>query len=495
MSVFTQIKQLSKDSLFYGMGSALQKFIGFFLFPIYTRVLSQADFGAQDLVFTASTILTYFLVLGLDSATARHYYDADTEAEKKEILSTWLWFELLLAIPVSILLIIFAAPICGVIFNDASLAPYFQIGVGTLPFSLVASITSMALRLTFQSRTFSIVAASGVLIQGLSAVLLVVMMDMGIAGVFLANLIGFVLRAAMGLIFTHKNFNLSNLTISKSWLSPMIAYGLPLVPASLSIWILNYSNRYFLARLATLADIGLLGVGSKINNILVFIISAFQIAWGPFAFSIINDQKLARHTYAKVLTYFLLVSLTATVGLSVFGREAILILATPDYEASATLVPWLGLGSVAWGVVYIVGIGTGIAKKSYHTTIGTVMAAAVNISLNFILIPRWGILGAVISTAIGHQVSLIYRFIVGQYYFKVHYEYAKVLPLIGSAIIVIILGTSIDQAFPAWDQNILIYKIPICLLFAISIFLFRIVGREEIDLVQKFIKTKFASSS
>jgi O-antigen/teichoic acid export membrane protein len=494
MSVFTQLKQLSKDSLFYGLGNALQKFISFFLFPIYTRVLTQEDFGAQDLVLTASSIITYFLVLGLDSATARHYYDTDDPEEKKSILSTWIWFEVLISIPICFLLIYFAEPICALIFNNSSLAPYFRIGIATLPFTLISSVTSLALRLTFQSKTFSIIAAVGVLVQATAAILMVAILDLGITGVFLANLIAFIFRAILGLLFTYKHFHLTKLTLSFNWLKPMITYGLPLVPASLSLWILNYSNRYFLARLATLSDIGLLGIGNRISSIASFVISAFQIAWGPFAFSLIKDTKLAKDTYAKVLSYFLLVSLFITVGLSLFGREAILILATPDYEKSAVLVPWLSLGSVAWGVVYIVGIGAGIAKKSYHTTISTVIAASINIGLNFLLIPKFGITGAAASTMIGHMAALFYRYFVGQHYFYVDYEFRRIFSLIGISVIFIIIGAFTDQALPVWSPVILLYKLIAFSSYIGSMFIFRIITRQEANLLLGYVTTRFARS-
>ena len=299
MGVSKQLERLSKDSLFYGLGSAIQKFIGFFLFPIYTRARTQADFGAQDLVFTAVTIISYFLILGLDSGTARHYYDTEDSADREQILSTWLWFELLISIPVCTLLIVFAQPVCALIFNDGTLAPFFRLGMATLPFTLVAAVTSLTLRLTFQSKKFGIVSVAGVLVQALAAIYLVAILRIGITGVFLANMIARIFRAVLGIGLTHKHFRL---VLSKSWLQPMLAFGLPLVPASLSLWVLNYSNRYFLTRFATLSDVGLFAVGVRTSSVVTFVISAFQIAWGPFAYSLIKDERLAKGKYSKDMT-------------------------------------------------------------------------------------------------------------------------------------------------------------------------------------------------
>lgn len=489
MGVSKQLKRLSKDTLFYGLGSVLQRFISFFLFPIYTRVLTQAEFGAQDLVSTAITITSYFLILGLDSGTARHYYDAETPADRKKILSTWLWFELFISLPVCILLIVSARPICALIFNDSALAPFFLLGIARLPFSLITKVSTMTLRLTFQSQKFSIISAAGVLVQALAAIYLVAILRMGVTGVFLAYMIASVFRAALGIAFTRKYFGL---VFSKAWLKPMLTFGLPLVPASLSLWVLNYSNRYFLARLATLSDVGLLAVGVRISSIVTLIISAFRIAWGAFAYSLIKDERLAKKTYSRVLTYFLLISLLATVSLTIFAREAVLVLAGPAYELSASLVPWLCYGSIAWGAVYVVGMGYGITKKSYHTTISTVLAAVANTGLNFLLIPRWGITGAAASTMLGNLTALIYSYYTGQRYFSVSYEFRKAFTLIGMATAVIATSVLIDRSWIAWSPEILLYKIPLYAAFGAGLFTFGIISREEVNRVRGYLMTKFA---
>jgi O-antigen/teichoic acid export membrane protein len=480
-----QLIRLGKDSFFYGMGSVLQKFIGFFLFPIYTRLLTQEEFGAQDLIFTAVTITTYFIVLGLDSGTARHYYDVETSIERRKILSTYLWFELLISIPTTLILILYAQPISEIIFKDGSLASFFILAIASLPFTLVSGITLLVLRLTFQSWKFSIVTATGVLVQATASIYLVVSLRMGIQGVFIANLIASAYRAAIGLILTYKNFTF---TISKQWLKPMLMFGIPLVPASLSLWVLNYSNRYFLVRLATLSDIGLLGAATRISSIVVFVISAFRTAWGPFSYSLIKDEALAKATYSKTLTYFLLITLAATSSLSIFAREAVTILATASYLPSTFLIPYLAYSAIIWGAVYIVGMGYGIAKKSYHTTVATVLAAVGNVALNFLLIPPLGILGAAISTLAGNLITLIYSYLVAQRYFYVQYEYRRIIPLIIMSSLSIGTSMYIDNMATTWNLTSFLFKLLIFLTFIGSLFVFKLVGREEINWLRHFLR-------
>ncbi len=121
MNLGEQLGRLSKDTLAFGVGAAIQKFIVFLLFPIYARLLSKEDFGAQDLVTTVVTMVALFLVLGMDSGTVLHYYEAP-ESEQAVLRSTWLWSQVLLSIPVCGALMFFATPICRLLFDRPELA-------------------------------------------------------------------------------------------------------------------------------------------------------------------------------------------------------------------------------------------------------------------------------------------------------------------------------------------------------------------------------------
>jgi O-antigen/teichoic acid export membrane protein len=478
---------LSKDTLFYGVGGVLQKFVGLLLFPIYTRILTPAAYGIQDLVFTSIIIISYFLTLGLDSGTARQYYDTKTEDDKKKVISTFLWIELLVSIPICLILIVSAEPICSTLFQDGSLAPFFRIGISSLPFTLVGSVTLLTLRLTFRPKIFSVVTGATVLVQALTSVYLVVFLQMDVLGVFIAYLITSIFRAAFGLVLTFQQFGL---VISAVWLKRMLAFGVPLVPASLSIWILNYSNRFFLVRLGSLDDVGLISVGTRVASVVLLAITAFRTAWGPFAYSLAEDEDLARSTYSKVLTYYLMVTMPATVGLSVFSRELVLLLSTVEYEAAASVVPFLSLSNTIWGAVVIVAIGYGIAKKSYHTTIAVIMGAVVNIGLNFILIPIWGIVGAAVSTMFGNITALIYSRFAASKYFTVQYDYERIIRLVGISIATIGVSMIIDRFFPVWDPRIALYKIVLIMVSAAFLFASKAVRYDEIKRVVSYIVSR-----
>lgn len=485
------LKRLGKDTIVYGVGAALQTFISFFLFPIYTRLLTKSDFGAQDIVLTTKAMLSLFLVMGLDSAVLIFYYAA-TDKEKESILSTWFWFTLGLSTSVAVLVFIFAEPMSRLIFEDPTLAPYLRIAVVSIPFSQVIGPILLTLRLKFQTGRYVLLSVVGVLSQATAAIIFVVILRLSVTGIFLALLVASLIQAVVGFYLTRDSFRL---TFAFSWLKSLLKVGIPLVPAALSLWVLNYSNRYFLVRYSSLDEIGVLSVALRISGIFLFALSSFQIAWGPFAYSVATDIEAAKSAYAKTLSMFLLLSLTFTVFLSLVAREITILLATNAYEAGASLVPIYCYSSIAWMALYIVGMGTGIAKKTYHTTIAVVLAAIANTVLNFLMIPTAGIVGAAWSTLAGNLVGLVYTYFAGQHYVEVSYERGRIFSLLVQATVVIGLSVWVDQWFVTWQFEILYYKIGIILAYLAALFVSGVVKPEMIRRLIYEIQVGYATLS
>lgn len=489
MSMLVQIKRLTKDTFSYGLSSSLQKLITFFLFPIYARLLTPTDFGIQDVIQTSVYIVTLFLVLGLDSSVMMFYYESQEE-EKPKILSTYLWFEIIVSIPIVLILIFAAKPICGLILNDPKLAPYFQIGIGSVPLALVVGSMLSTLRLTFQTKKFVLMTTVGVILQISFAILFVIVFKWAVKGVLLSILVSYFFQTILGIILTKNSYIFFLSTI---WLKKLLKNGLPLVPAALSFWVMSYANRFFLIEYSTLEDIGLLSIVNRVSSVLMLFLTAFSSAWGPYAYSLAINPTEAKETYGRILTYFTLFSLTAALGLSLFAREVILILATSVYEKGSTIVMATCLSSVIWSAMYIVGMGTGIAKKNHHYTISVVMGAIVNTVFNYLLIPHFGVTGAVYSTLIGNVISLIYIYNAGQQYFRVKYENYKLLFIVLLVIFATVVGIWIDYKFEVWDYLLIIYKLLIFILYFISLIVFKIITRTDILKCYNLIYDKFTS--
>lgn len=484
MSIAEQFKKISKDTFSYGFSSALQKLITMFLFPIYARLLSPTDFGIQDVVLSVVNIMVMFLVLGMDSAVMQYYYENDN-IERKKIVSTYLWFQLFASVPTAILISLLAKPICGYFFKDPSIANYLRLGIASVPFSLMSGAMMNTLRLTFQTRKFVILSTTGIFLQVILAIIFVIVFKMGISGVFLSILISYTLQALLGFFLTYNDYSRN---ISFAWLPKLLKIGIPLVPAALSFWIMSYANRFFLVKYDGMEEVGLLSVVNRISSILLLFLSAFSTAWGPYAYNLATDKELARVTFGKIFTLFLLFSLTAALGLSLFSREIIIILASSVYVEGSGLVIVFSVSSVLWGALYIVGIGTGVAKKNHHYTISVIIGALVSIALNYFLIPLFGVAGAAYASLFGNLFATIYMYYVGQQYLKVVYDIKKLLVIVVLLLSAAYFGIYIDKHFPKWDWHLLIFKIGILVVTMVLLVLAGVVSKAQILQLFAFLR-------
>jgi len=451
MAVGTQLRKFGSDTLMYGLGNLLQGAISFLLFPIYARVLTSVEFGIQELILSFTAIATSLMLFGLDSSSARFYFDAQTSQEKKDVISTWLSIEILLSLPITILLVLFSRPFSQIVYQDALLAPYFSLGALTIPLSLMAMVFSLVLRLNYRPSRYNLMLLSGALTQAVVAILMVVVFHKGIQGVLWAMIISGLVQVLMGIAMTRGQLGLR---ISKPLLTPMLRYGLPLLPTSIALWVMNYSNRYFLNNYVGLAELGYYGIAVKIATLVSFAVSAFLKSWAIFGFDLYSrDKELARQTYRQTLTHYLLISGVLVTGLGVFSEDLIRVLATKAYLSVSSLIPVLAFSAVLWGVVDIVGIGYFLVRKSYYTTIATLLGAGVAILANWLLIPLLGIYGAGLSILFGNIVIVIFAFVAGQKHFRVAYEYRKLVGILifsGLAIFSAQLFTTAASDWSLW---------------------------------------------
>lgn len=293
------LKRLLKDSLIYGLGSTVGKFIGVILVPIFTRVFSPAEYGVIELISAISLIILFVLMLGLDSATVRFYYSTKDIKEKQTVISTGLFFQVAFSIVGCIILCFYTDYIAIKVFKNLAYSIILKVSFITIPFTLTINFLSMIFRLNFAPWKYSSLIVTQLFLTAFISIYLVVILKVGIIGVFYSSLITNVIITPIGLFLSRSNYSL---VFSTKKLKSLLSFGIPLVPASFALLILNLADRFFLAHYSTLKQVGLYSIGVKLSSLLLLIVSAFQLAWGPFAFSISKEDG-AKKIYSKVLTY------------------------------------------------------------------------------------------------------------------------------------------------------------------------------------------------
>lgn len=420
-------KAFIKDTIVYGLGNALKKFIGFFLLPFYTRALSVGEFGVLETLSTSVALLVGFYSLGLDSASGYYFFKA-SDQEKADVLSTNFFLRLLscfLVVP----LLFFPAFFSELLFGNKEYTHLIVLVLILVPVNLFMSEQSHLFRYFRQPWRYNfvtVVKSLGNIGIGIS---LVIVLKWGVEGAMLAR-IGSSFLVVM-VAFVGFNYQKYSFRFSWSWARKLLKYGFPLIWAGIAAWIYNSSDRFFLLHYHDLHQVGLYSIGAIFSQPILLINMAVQMSFGVLFFqSFYKEENMAKTASRKMAIDVYLIYLSGSVvvatGLSVFADFLIPFVTTPDYSEGALVVPLLVFSFVAAQSFQTMGPGISLSEKTWHFAWITALTAVLNIGLNFLLVPRWGFMGAGFATLISFIVYWQVKVAVAARYFPVAYPFIRI---------------------------------------------------------------------
>jgi O-antigen/teichoic acid export membrane protein len=185
-------------------------------------------------------------------------------------------------------------------------------------------------------------------------------------------------------------------------------------------------------------------VAVRISSAVVFLMIAFRLAWPAFAYSIEDDRE-AKRTYPFVLTYLLFVCAWISLALGVLAPWLVHLLARgPGFARAADAVALLSFAATAYAGYTVVAIGIGRARQTQFNWVVSGIAAAVNIGLNFALIPPYGMMGAAISTLAAYLTLFAGMVVNSSRVYPVGYQWRRVATLTGVAVGLTLAGSVPD---------------------------------------------------
>lgn len=424
--MFNEIKSLLKHSSVYGAANLLSKGIGFLMIPVYTHYLSPSDYGTLELLDLTINITTMFIGMGLGSAIIRFYHKYENPEEKNEVFTTALIFVSLSCILVVVLLEFLSFYFAKLILGNSGLFRYFQIVFVAMGLQTISTVPESLLLASKQSVKFSSISIATLISYLTFNILFLVVLKMGIVGILLSMVITKIFNTSSLLIITLKKIDL-RFDLNK--LKEMISFGMPLIPASLSMFVIHFSDRFFIKQFCTLNEVGLYSLGYKFGMILSFLISApiFRV-WDSQRFEIAKSDD-AKQVFGRIFTYFSAVLIFSGLGISVFIDEVIYIMASSEYHGAAHIVPIIVLSYILFGISNFFTLGIMLTNNTKYIAYTQISAAIINILLNFILISRYGIIGAAISTLSSFLFLAVFNFIISQRLYHITCEYRRVLIL------------------------------------------------------------------
>src|SRR5215203_5549197 len=436
-SLAAQMTRLGRHSAVYGLGGIVSRVLAVFLLPLYTRYLDTSDFGEVGLVVAMSAVLVTILRLGISSAFFRFYFDTKDPLQRRLVVRTSFWFTMASATLGLAAGLLLAEPIAGLLeLDDANLVRAGFVGIwAQMNYEQLTAL----FRAEERSTAFVLASLANIAVTIAATVVLVVVLEQGALGVLIGNVTG-TLLVYLAVVAVHREQ--LGFQFSRPLLREMNRFGVPLVPAALALIAVNFSDRFFLVHLADLEEVGLYEIGVRIASAMVLLLTAFRMAWPAFAYSIEDDAE-AKRTYAFVLTYLVVVASWLALALGLLAPWLVRLLTQPEFYEGERVVAPLAFGGMAYAAYIVMAIGVGRAKRTQFNWAITGFAAVVNVVLNLILIPPYGIMGAAVATVVSYVVMFLGMTWYAQRVFPTPYQWRRVLTAVAAALALLLTGRAL----------------------------------------------------
>jgi len=431
------IKNFSKDTIAYGLGKGIKKFLGFLLLPFYTRALTPSDYGILDSLGTFIFFIAVILNMGLDSASGFYYFQPKEEKEKGRILFTVFVLRLATIIP-AVILSFFASDISRLLFKSDNYTNVVLISCLLLPLNVITSEQELIYRFNRKPWKYNILTILRAVVNIGAGVALVVNLQWGVFGAQLASLISSLVVVVFSFLFYTRNKY--TYQFSYTWAKKLLKYGLPLVLGGLAVWIYQVSDRYFLLYYKNLEDIGYYSIGSTFSQPLGLINTAVQMSWGILFYEIYNKEDSEKSESKKAISglvkYYIILSCIISLFLSVFAFEIVETVTTPEYLPGIIVIPLLLFSAIIAQLIEIIGVGITLSEKTIYFTYILVVSGLVNFGLNFIFVPMLSYYGAALTTIIAYFVNLTLTYKIAQRYFPAGYDTINLIILFALFLII-----------------------------------------------------------
>lgn len=419
------LRELGKSTIIYGLGDSLQRAIGFILLPLYTRYLSPTDYGDLDVALVVLSLSSTVVIQGMRFSFFRHYADSNDPTERSTLLNTSFYYLLVSSAFIYALMLLLARPLAQLVFSAGSDTTLFvQLVAITGFFEIVVLIPLESFRANLQPGRYVGVSIAGFLVRTVLNIYFVAVLGIGLTGVLIGYAAGAGIVAISTLVMVRDRLAFH---VSRKHLKQLLSFGLPLIPVGLSWWLLGVSNRLLLEQLASSAELGLYATANKLANLLtILLIKPFSTAWGPYYMRVANGPR-PKEAFSKITSRYLLVLCTAGAGIVIFAPPVLKIVVGQQFWAAEQVVLPLVWAGIVYGMLSILDVGISIAKKTQHFSYIIAIGGATSVALNWVSIPRYGMMGAAFSLVVAYLVTMLITLAVSRRFYPIPYEYGRML--------------------------------------------------------------------
>ena len=421
---------LVKNMAILSLGTVVPKIASFITLPIITACLTKTEYGTYDLITVLVSLVLPVVTLQMQGAAFRFLISTRGDGREQKIVVTNIssFIVGVSACALAVLYVCFRE-----IDNPIRICIIVYLGV-----DICLTTARQIARGLAKNMAYSVSALVNALIEMILVAVLLKGYHKGLTGLMCAlifsQLLSLVYLVVSARILSYIDFSL----ISAEKIKEFLSYSWPLVPNSLSSWVIRVSDRFIISLFLGIEANAIYAVANKLPNIFSIAQSTFTLSWQENASVAAADKDSAEY-YGEVFSdiYNLFI-----------GMMALLIASTPiifkilirgDYEEAYNHMVILYFGVLFSSISSYLG-GIYIANmKTRQIGITTLIAAGINFIINILLVKRIGIYAATLSTVVSYLWLVLYRMIDIQKILKIRFHYIRIILLLLIIVVMALL--------------------------------------------------------
>lgn len=418
------MNSLLKKFIEFALGSGITLILGFISSPIITRLIMPENYGKYSMFNTVTNLILVVVMVGLDQAYVRFFYEEKSENRKK-LLRESIKIPLIINIVFSIILIVFYKPFSKFIVGQYSFSIIIMLIIqNTL--GIINRFSLLVVRMQQKGKTYSLlqVVTKITYIVGVLSLFLVLGNSYNtlILGLILSNVICSILAIASERkewIGINKNMDL------KTTKRELVVFGTPLVFSMAITWIFQSMDKFFIKEFNGYEELGLYSAAFTIIALLNAVQGTFTTFWVPVANEkYVDNPEESKSFFTKINLIVSFGMLIIAIGIITF-KDLLILLLGPEYRQAATIFPFLVFMPIMYTISETTVLGISFKKQTKNHIYIAIISALVNLVGNIILVPNLGAKGAAISTGISYIVFFTARTIISKKLYDVNYNLKK----------------------------------------------------------------------
>lgn len=480
--MFDKIKTLGTDTAIYGISTVVGRFLTFLLTPFYTNVLVPAELGVVANVYAILAFLNIIYSYGMEAAFMRYTASLEIGSKKQNFSVPFLS----LAFTSFLFTILIWWQKDSLASMGAIPAHYSTIVTycgWILLLDTLAIVPFASLRMERKAKVFATLKLFNIVATVILNMVFLLHFRWGVEGIFLSTLLASAGTLVLLVPTVMENFTF---TWDSRLYKALIHFSLPTVPSYIATIMIQVINRPILMSLTNEATVGIYQAGYRLGIFMMLVVSMFDFAWRPFFLSN-ADEPNAKQIFARVLTYFFLLTMGVFLAVTFFINDIVTLpiyhgksLIHPQYWSGLNIVPVVLLAYIFLGISNNLVAGIYIRKQTRKLPLVTFVGAAVNIGANYLLIPSMGIMGAAIATLVSYAIMAAVLYFIVRKIYPVEYEWERIAKISIASAIVFLL-----YYFVKLDSFELLWKFGLLVLFAALMYVMKFFDPSEISRLTK----------